>query len=678
MDYRELTEQEYYDRLRIVVAGAEGLHARSQDVGDGMATIGYGYTFNRHNNVEIWRNAGIRLTPQEAAALAAIDAAPAADRTRLGLAFPREVTAAESEQLLRASMREYEGPANSLNMPLSEERVAMVSLTYNRGAGPLMGDPARNIPEHPIMDAIRDGDRAEAWFQMRYNCWGSADARFEGGLRKRRFAEAEVFGLYDDPNNVSPEEARSVARMYGLHRDEIDRVERTYGVAIDGTPAARNRIAEANRDYPALVREYGNVQNIADSLEPARQALLRQVRDENPALADRLTPDVFTADRIHLDPDRALRDAASVEQDLDAMRNLPRPPRAATINAVGREQRNSTTEDVDVAHAAVIDSRRTTGGRDPQEIDSDDLLIGMGGSDTLRAHRGNDVLIGGEGRDRLEGGQGRDAYVIGAGDTIADSDAAGELWWGDRLLTGGIRSESDPPGVYRSQDGRFTYAMTGGNLAVTDTQATEPSQREPAIIENFRSGQLGIVLSTSRATQAPDETQQPEQQQRQRMREDDRPPGNSIPLPPADGLPLNNPDRILMERMREGVRDLDRQAGKPWDAHSERLAASACYMAVDKGFSGGDDVRVALNAPTEKRAAGELLFVHRGGSHASPDPAANRASMPMAEALAMAPEARYQQADALRQSQPGAELREQQEMLARGPEEASRRNPVIG
>lgn len=28
MDYRELTEQEYYDRLRIVVAGAEGLHAR--------------------------------------------------------------------------------------------------------------------------------------------------------------------------------------------------------------------------------------------------------------------------------------------------------------------------------------------------------------------------------------------------------------------------------------------------------------------------------------------------------------------------------------------------------------------------------------------------------------------------------------------------------------------------
>lgn len=286
MDYRELTEQEYYDRLRIVVAGAEGLHAQSQDVGDGKATIGYGYTFNRGNNADIWRDSGIQLTPQEVGALEATDAAPAADRTRLGLTFQRELTAEESGQLLRASMRGYEGPAKSLNMPLSEERVAMVSLTYNRGVGALTGNAARNIPEHPIMDAIRDGNRAEAWFQMRYNCWGS-NTQFEGGLRKRRFAEAQVFGLYDDPNNVSPEEARSVAQMYGLHQDEIDRVEQAHGVSIGGDPARRNRIAEANRDYPTLVREYGSVQSISDSLEPARLTLLMQAHEENPALEDR-------------------------------------------------------------------------------------------------------------------------------------------------------------------------------------------------------------------------------------------------------------------------------------------------------------------------------------------------------------------------------------------------------
>jgi GH24 family phage-related lysozyme (muramidase) len=677
MDYRELTEQQYYDRLRIVVAGAEGLHARAQDVGDGMATIGYGYTFNRHNNADIWQASGITLTPQETAALAAIDAAPAAERTRLGLAFPRELTAAESDQLLRASMREYEGPATSLAMPLSEERVAMVSLTYNRGAGALMGNAERNIPEHPVMGAIRDGDRAEAWFQMRYNCWGSTGAQFEGGLRKRRFAEAEVFGLYDDPHNVSPEEARGVSRMYALHRDEIDRVERAHGVAVDGSSEGRNRIAEANRDYPALVREYGNVKTISESLEPARQALLAQAREENPALADRLTADAFTTDRIFLDPDRNLRDPDSVDQDLAAMRNQPRPPRLATINAIGREQRNSTSEDVDAAHASVIDSRRTTRGQDPQEIDSNDLLLGMAGSDTLQAHRGDDVLIGGEGRDRMEGGQGHDTYVIGAGDTVLDSDGTGELRWGNELLTGGERTESDPAGMYRSQDGRFTYVITGGNLAITDTQATEASQREPATIQGFQSGQLGIVLGEANARPAPMLEQPPEQDERRRVREGDRRPGNEIPLPPPGAFGQDNPDP-LMDRVREGVRGLDREAGKPWDANSDRMAASAYYLAIGQGFSANDDVRLALNAQSHKYAAGELLFVQRIGATASPDPAANRASMPVAEALSIAPEARYQEAGALRQAQADAQMREQQELLARGPEEASRRGPVVG
>ncbi|NJL42474.1 MAG: hypothetical protein HC935_01875, partial [Pseudanabaena sp. SU_2_4] len=65
------------------------------------------------------------------------------------------------------------------------------------------------------------------------------------------------------------------------------------------------------------------------------------------------------------------------------------------------DQRNNTTQDVDPDHAATIDSRRTTRGNNPREIDSNDLLIGEGGNDTLRAHRGDDILIGGAGRDRM-------------------------------------------------------------------------------------------------------------------------------------------------------------------------------------------------------------------------------------------------------------------------------------
>lgn len=53
MRYNELTQEEYTAALKVVIIGAEGLHAHAQDVGDGMATIGYGYTFNRGNNAAI-------------------------------------------------------------------------------------------------------------------------------------------------------------------------------------------------------------------------------------------------------------------------------------------------------------------------------------------------------------------------------------------------------------------------------------------------------------------------------------------------------------------------------------------------------------------------------------------------------------------------------------------------
>jgi hypothetical protein len=42
MRYNELTQEEYTAALKVVIIGAEGLHDRAQDVGDGMATIGYG------------------------------------------------------------------------------------------------------------------------------------------------------------------------------------------------------------------------------------------------------------------------------------------------------------------------------------------------------------------------------------------------------------------------------------------------------------------------------------------------------------------------------------------------------------------------------------------------------------------------------------------------------------
>ncbi|MGJ4727900.1 glycoside hydrolase family protein [Luteimonas sp. SDU101] len=291
MEVRELEQAEYERKLRTVIAGTEGLHAQVQDVGDGRATIGWGYTLNRNNNVEIWMRSGIELTPAQRATLERVDQAPRGDKTRIGMGFDRTLTEAESDRLFAASLQEYEGPAVSAGLPLSDERVALVSVTYNRGVGALR--------DHPLVDVLRDEDRAEAWYQLRYNCWGSRED-MEGGLRKRRFAESEILGLYDDPANVGVQEAAGVYAMYRTHRLEIDRVERAFGVAIDGTRARPDRIAQANRDYPDVVAEYGNIRTLRESLAPARIVLLEHLRERYPGQAHAFTEDTFDAGEIDL------------------------------------------------------------------------------------------------------------------------------------------------------------------------------------------------------------------------------------------------------------------------------------------------------------------------------------------------------------------------------------------
>ena len=123
---------------------------------------------------------------------------------------------------------------------------------------------------------------------------------------------------------------------------------------------------------------------------------------------------------------------------------------------------------------------------------------------------------------------------------------------------------------------------------------------------------------------------------------------------PRSGLNANDPghpDHALLEKIRDSVRGLEQSIGKPWDDRSERLSASALSLAVASKFGPGDDVKVALNRPTEQNAAGELLFVYRQGRNASPDPVANYAHMPVSQALSLSAPERYEQAATLRETQ---------------------------
>lgn len=543
MEYNTLTQDQYNELVGDLIKLTESLHTRSQDIGDGRATIGYGYTFNRDNNVDLWRDSGIHLAESEWRQLAEIDAARPRDRTALGLTFNRTLTAAESDQLLVASLPEYERPIEGLDMPVSQERAALVSLVYNRGAG------AYRASMEPFRDAVVAGDRSEAWFEMRYNAWGS-NTTYEAGLRKRRYMESELFGLYDDPNNVSAEEAVSSYRMYQLHRERINGDEQRWGVDIDGNPGQRNLIAEANRDYADILGMTGNVKTLADALEPARVRLLSDLRTRYPEIAEQLGDEAFNAGAIHIDPGR---DSANVA--------------------------------VDPAHAATLDAAHSNG----REVESKDLLLGEGGSDTLIGGRGGDVLIGGAGRDRLQGGEGNDTYVVDDGDIIRDDDLRGQIIWRGQRLTGGTHHEEDPAGVFRSADGQHRYRMDGARLVISDDRG------QSVIVQDYRPGSLGITLDELR--------------HRGHEQELDRSIGEAgrTHVPTAATIVDGHP---LLRQAREAVARLDGSLGRAFDDASERMSASLAVLAHKKGIERID--HVVLSQQTSTARTGENVFIVQG------------------------------------------------------------------
>ncbi len=118
----------------------------------------------------------------------------------------------------------------------SQERAVLVSLAYNNLIHETSGSPL-------LATAIKAGNRAEAWYEIRYDSNGGAS---EGlGIAKRRYYESEVFGLYDEDEAHSPEDqALQIYQMMTRHRVDIEEYEETYG----------SQVAQAESDYGATVQ----------------------------------------------------------------------------------------------------------------------------------------------------------------------------------------------------------------------------------------------------------------------------------------------------------------------------------------------------------------------------------------------------------------------------------------
>jgi Ca2+-binding RTX toxin-like protein len=115
----------------------------------------------------------------------------------------------------------------------SDERIALVSMAYNNLIGV---NPGGSFKSPSLRQAIINDNRAEAWYEIRYNSNGGASQ--SPGIASRRITESDLFSLYDNSGqSVGEAEAKEVLRMYTTHRAEIDAYESQFSAlfAVGGT-----------------------------------------------------------------------------------------------------------------------------------------------------------------------------------------------------------------------------------------------------------------------------------------------------------------------------------------------------------------------------------------------------------------------------------------------------------
>lgn len=377
-------------------------------------------------------------------------------------------------------------------MPESYERAALFSLAYNeRRLGALIGPS--------LTRALDSDDRAEAWFEIRYNSnklgktfinTGQAPQNgSDAGTAKRRFVESELFGLYRNPGSVSEAEAQSIYRTLQLHRDYILEYEAAYGEhPYLGTSASRgDMVSQANSEgaISALVTVRSLVDSLDDpnSTQDAKDIFLDALRQQNPFLSG-VSLENVTATNIYLDAGRD-----NSRQTISLNHN-------ATLNAVKKDANGV-------------------------EITAADLLIGEGGNDTLIGGKGDDVLLGGAGNDSLEGGPGADTLIGGTGldtylwrlgetpadDTIIDEDGQGRFAFTDstgKLTVIGGTFVKDPTDPNRWVDLATQEIFLTHNSPWT---IVLPDNSTINLGETFDDGDFGIDLVDDLAT--PDTPEEP-------------------------------------------------------------------------------------------------------------------------------------------------------------------------
>ncbi len=351
---------------------------------------------------------------------------------RTSFAFQNE---AEVETVFNHLMTTiYEPTVNNwlANIPESPERMALVSLAYNNVLRPGRSQNLRRAIDH--------GDRAEAWFEIRYNSNSSAQSpSIREGLAKRRYYEADTFGLFDESSGENELDAKGAFRTYTRHRAKIDAYDAQFGA----------KVAAANTDYDTSL-----VKGREAWFAPARQYLL-----------DTYFSAVTSAT---LNGDILVGENSGSDGGVDT-----------------RYYRYDRANDD-------IDDLRGTSNNDLIFAESgNDLVHGAGGRDVIYGGYGHDVITGGADNDYLAGGVGDDVYHLGAGDgadTIDDQAGDNLVVFDGVPVRSLVRTAGETS--YHSPDGRFTAVMQGSALLVSDSETGTS-----VLLSDFLEGHFGIEFT---------------------------------------------------------------------------------------------------------------------------------------------------------------------------------------
>lgn len=381
--------------------------------------------------------AQLRVSNQDFTALNAIMAERAGDSRLAALGSRRATFAFTNEAEVRVVFDElmttvYEPLVNSWlgGIPDSRERVALVSLAWNNVVKP--GD-SQNLRQ-----AIQNGDRAEAWYEIRYSSNSASQAaNIRDGIAKRRYYEADTFGLFDEETPDNDLDAKGAFRTYTRHRVQIDAYDAQFGAQVAAAISDYNTsIVRTREDWFAPAREY------------LRETYFTPVTDAT------LNGSILVGENDGSDggPDTRWYRNDRVNDDVDF------------------DLRGSSNNDLIFAESG------------------NDQVRGGAGRDVVYGGSGHDILTAGAGNDYLEGGFGDDTYYLGTGDgqdEIKDSAGSNTIVFDGTPVRLFIRNVGETS--YHTTDGRFTAAMQGDSLLVTDSQPGAST-----LIRSFVEGDFGI------------------------------------------------------------------------------------------------------------------------------------------------------------------------------------------